>query len=110
MIRESIIRDGGWFKVMGRSMFPTLMPGRSVKVEKVPLEDIQPGDIVLSENDQQFRVHRLVKLLEGGLFQTAGDFSRRADSPQELSHIVGRVAHHSLLNSLVKKITLWRFA
>lgn len=92
-------------------MFPTLISGQSVQVEVVDHDCLKPGDILLTLSHGRYRLHRLLRNIEAGQYQSGGDFCRRADSFHSCSHIVGRMIQPSsgLIEKWAKRFTLWRF-
>ena len=48
------------FRIRGESMVPTLQPGDRVVVERVTLDSLHPGDVVLVQIQGQARLHRFL--------------------------------------------------
>jgi hypothetical protein len=113
-IKQSVLDDGGYVRIVGRSMFPRLLPGSTVLVENVDIETLKMGDIVLVEREEKRQIHRLIRPIHEGKFQTAGDFCRAADSPLDIVHLKGRVPPPThffakIIEALMCEFTLWRY-
>jgi signal peptidase len=83
-------------RVLGSSMLPTIWPGDVVTIDKVLVDEIVPGDIVVCERDARFFVHRLMGVSEskgGTRWETRGDSLPQNDPPFSESHLLGRVSH-----------------
>ena len=80
-------------RVTGWSMLPTVMPGDTLIVEKVPGE-ISRGDIVLFSRNQRLFAHRVVSTPTGQRDHviTQGDGMLRPDPPVASSELLGRVS------------------
>jgi hypothetical protein len=76
--------------VLGLSMFPCLLPGDIVTVERRAIEDFRAGDIAKYLRDGRLMVHRVIELREGKLI-TRGDAAIENDAPVRAEEIVGKV-------------------
>jgi signal peptidase I len=76
--------------VRGMSMFPLLMKGDVVLVEKVTYKALRKGDIVVFERNDIWVAHRLVRKANGNL-QTQGDGNRLLDADLHFSKVKGVV-------------------
>lgn len=64
--------------VASQSMFPLVRRRDAVRVRKVPLERLQPGDIILFSQNGELYLHRLIAKLpcdDGVLLRLKGDAS-----------------------------------
>ena len=83
-------------QVMGSSMLPSIWPGDVITIDKVLVDEMVPGDIVVCERDARFFVHRLMGMSEstdGIRWETRGDSLPQNDPPFSESHLLGRVSH-----------------
>jgi len=90
-ICETVLASGSQvrFHVRGLSMQPNLRDGDAVIVARVAQTELQRGDIVLSQDRDGLRVHRLVEANSSDALVTRGDTGLENDvAPQRL---VGRV-------------------
>jgi signal peptidase I len=77
-------------KVNSHSMVPMLRPGDQVLVQRVPVDILQRGDLIVTRRGNFYLTHRLVAVDELG-FHTKGDRNRQADAPIGVQFIVGQV-------------------
>ncbi len=77
-------------RVMGLSMFPCLLPGDIVTVERRAIEDFRPGDIAKYLRDGRLYAHRVIETRDGQLL-TRGDSAAENDAPVSAGEIVGKV-------------------
>jgi len=83
-------------RVLGSSMLPTIWPGDVLSIDKVLVDEITPGDIVVCERDDRFFVHRFRGKSEssnGIRWQTRGDSMPQDDPPFSEGQLLGRVSH-----------------
>ncbi len=95
LVREAIDKNGSFrFRVEGFSMFPFLVEGDEVIIEKVPIQDLKIGEIVTYIRDEMLIVHR-IKRIDGVsnkmIFVTQGDNLNHEDLPVMEKEIIGRV-------------------
>jgi signal peptidase len=110
------------FVVRGTSMLPAIYPGDCLTVKSFGAAAPRRGDIVLSRRAGEFRVHRIVAILEGRpatLFVLRGDALTGDDPPVPARDLLGRVTsimrrgrpfelnspngiHHRFLRSIVR--------
>jgi len=84
----------GAFTVLTGSMSPTLKPGTMIFVQAVPLERLEPGDIVtmMESTEKTVVTHRIVDIsVEEDFIITQGDANNAPDPAVSLSQVVGRV-------------------
>lgn len=94
-IRDAINKYGKFrFMVRGVSMFPFLIEGDEVIIEKVFSEDLQKGDIAMYIRDNLMIVHRIIKVYttkQGRrLFIFRGDNLRYDDQPVWEEDVMGK--------------------
>jgi signal peptidase I len=79
----------------GRSMAPALADGDCLRVRRVPLAELRPGDIVVFADGEQLIVHRLLALHTRAAGEatliTKGDGAPLADTPVDAGAFVGVV-------------------
>jgi signal peptidase I len=80
-------------RVTGWSMLPTVMPGDTLVIERIPSDAVFEGDIVLFGRDRRFFVHRVVTKghAQAGIV-TRGDAMPAPDPPVSQSDLLGRVS------------------
>lgn len=81
-------------RVVSGSMHPAVRAGDLLHVEPVPVEELQPGDILLCHNHGQLICHRLAgKFTDMGkpYVITKGDISPKCDPPLAADRVLGRV-------------------
>jgi ASC-1-like (ASCH) protein len=79
---------------IGSSMWPDLRNGDELRLKQIGFEDIQPGDIVLFQNEHVLVAHRVLKTyVESGraMLLLKGDNRTFADPPVFYEQVVGRV-------------------
>ncbi len=90
-----VLRSSGRLRlrVTGWSMLPTVMPGDTLIVEKVP-GVISRGEIVLFSRDQRLFAHRVVSTptVHSDHVITQGDGMPHPDPPVAASELLGRVS------------------
>ena len=99
-LRDLLLASGKLrVRTVGRSMIPTLRPGDEIVVEPVPIEALQPGDLILFQGGRELVCHRLVGV-SGGALLTRGDAGSSAGE---------RIAPHQVLGKVVeiRQRTLW---
>jgi len=75
-------------------MFPAILPGDVICVERASLDRVCEGDIVLFNRDGRLFAHRAVRVageaIDSGVL-TRGDAMRSADAPVTESELLGRI-------------------
>lgn len=71
-------------------MIPTLRPGDEIAVKPVPIEALQPGDLILFQGGMELVCHRLVEV-SGGALLTRGDAGGSAGERINPHHVLGKV-------------------
>ena len=62
-LKHKLKNDGyAYIKVQGGSMRPWIKSGSVVKVNSVSIDKIKRGDIILYQVEEQFLVHRVIKI------------------------------------------------
>jgi uncharacterized repeat protein (TIGR01451 family) len=100
-------------------MFPAIKDGESLRVESVPAEQLQIGDIVVARTAAGMRAHRLIFSDPArDCFLTRGDAGQESDPPIGAGQILGRVvlgrkSHlrgrlHSVRQGIVRQGMRWR--
>lgn len=82
------------FVALGSSMLPTIYPGDCLTVKSYGLEVPQCGDVVLYRRSGEFRVHRIVRIVEDGparSYHLRGDALAENDPPISRAEILGQV-------------------
>jgi hypothetical protein len=95
-LATEILREfsGVRFVAQGTSMLPAIYPGDRLTVRSFGLAPPRRGDIVLCRRNAEFRVHRIVSILDNGpttLYVLRGDSLTLDDPPLAASDILGRV-------------------
>lgn len=91
MTRALLMNGLGFrFQARGNSMYPTIRDGEILHVQPTSTRELRPGDIVLFNDGQHFRAHRLVRVDED-MFVTRGDSALDADDAIHASQIIGKV-------------------
>jgi signal peptidase I len=99
-LRDLLLASGKVrLRIASRSMLPTLRPGDEIAVEPVPIEALQPGDLILFQGGRELVCHRLVAVFEGALL-TRGDAGSSAGERIAPHHVLGKVVK-------IRKRTLW---
>ena len=99
-LRDLLLASGKLrVRTVGRSMIPTIRPGDEIAVEPVPIEALQPADLILFQGGMELVCHRLVAV-SGGALLTRGD-AGLSDGE--------RIAPHQVLGKVVeiRQRTLW---
>lgn len=96
-LAAELLRSSGSLRlsVTGHSMLPTVWPGDRLVVERVSIDDISEGDIVMFSSGLRFVAHRVVakRCASGGSSAlTQGDSVSRPDSPVARQEIMGKVS------------------
>jgi signal peptidase I len=97
-LAAEILRAGDSIRlqVLGSSMLPSIWPGDVVSIDKVSVDEIVPGDIVVYERDDRLFVHRLLSKTassNGIRWETRGDSMPQNDPPFSEGQLLGRVSH-----------------
>jgi hypothetical protein len=86
-------------QVTGWSMLPTIWPGDTLVIDRIPSEAVFAGDIVLFGRDQRLFAHRVVTRGVAGTCRpqdagilTRGDAMPAADQPVSESDLLGRIS------------------
>jgi signal peptidase I len=78
-----------WVRAPGGSMLPTIPRGSLVRIDPVPSDGIEKGDVVLSLTAEgEPVIHRVVASAEGTL-TTRGDAAIHTDPPVPFSRVIG---------------------
>ncbi len=76
-IRDAIQRRGSFrFSVKGVSMFPFLLDGDEVIIERADPEDLRIGDVVMYVRKELMIVHRIIKIYTTGEGEIGGKATR----------------------------------
>ncbi len=94
-IRDAIQRRGSFrFSVKGVSMFPFLLDGDEVIIERADPEDLRIGDVVMYVRKELMIVHRIIKIYTTGEgrrhFVVRGDNLSHPDQPVWEEEIGGK--------------------
>ena len=89
--RGARLRQGVSLRVYGESMLPALWPGDVVEIANCPLEDVQPGEIVLALRDGRLFLHRFVVRCTPDTFLLRGDSMAAPDPPYPSEALLGRL-------------------
>ena len=89
--RGARLRQGVRLRVYGESMLPALWPGDVVEIANCPLEDVQPGEIVLALRDGRLFLHRFVVRCTPDTFLLRGDSLSAPDPPYPSEALLGRL-------------------
>lgn len=84
------------FAATGWSMLPTIRSGDTLAIERVSINQVRKGDVVLVGRDSRLCAHRVVSRLEnsGNTFCiTRGDAMPAPDRPVLESELLGRVTY-----------------
>lgn len=102
LLKDYINKNGVMsLRVSGGSMRPFINSGDKIQLENVNPDEIKTGDVILYEIDNQFLVHRVIKILDNGSFVVAGDSRRDVPAYEiEWKNILGKVINHK--SELVK--------
>lgn len=108
LIRKSLSKKDGRFKVRGESMYPLLKSGSQVILTKSKNIDI--GDIVLF-HDKGLVLHRVVNIY-GDRIITKGDNNFHLDTPICSKSIIGKVKFDKshvkhLLRSIIGRVSFF---
>jgi signal peptidase I len=82
-------------QVLGSSMLPSIWPGDVVSIDKISIDEIVRGDIVVCERDDRLFVHRLLSKTasnNGIRWETRGDSMAQNDPPFSEGQLLGRVS------------------
>jgi len=82
------------FVALGTSMLPAIYPGDCLTANSFGAAAPRCGDIVLRRRANEFRVHRIVAILDGGSatsFVLRGDALLEGDPPVPARELLGRV-------------------
>jgi signal peptidase I len=100
-------------RVSGKSMFPLMKQGDSIRIERCAPEVIGLGDIITFKRAGTYYTHRLlcvVKRGDGIRLITKGDSEINTDPPVPPDQVLGRVAAIQKKNrTLYLKTPFWRF-
>jgi len=78
-------------QVHGESMLPALWPGDVVEIASCSLEDVRPGEIMLTRRDGRLFLHRLVSTCKPDGFLLRGDSLPGADPQFPAKALLGRL-------------------
>jgi signal peptidase I len=96
VLAEEVVRSVGKvrLRVLGTSMAPSILPGDLLSIQRVNLDEISLGEIVLFSQDGRLFVHRVVSCiwaLPTSSIVTRGDRLSHNDPPVTASQFLGRV-------------------
>ena len=95
LIAEVLLLSGtARIRVLGTSMFPAVLPGDVLVVQREELARLVPGDIVLFKRDDRIFAHRVVSQLDRNgvpCVVTSGDSLPANDPPVFPHQLLGRV-------------------
>ena len=77
-------------RVGGFSMFPFLLPGDIVEIQKLALEELKPGNIIVFRRHTGWIAHRLIKTDDNKLI-TKGDSCLSLDAAINPNDFIGKV-------------------
>jgi signal peptidase I len=104
-LAAEVLRSSGSLRlrVMGSSMLPSVWPGDTLLIERVPVNAVSTGDLVLFGRDRRLFVHRVVSVGSAGdatkdatveaTILTRGDAMPQTDPPVPSRDLLGRVAY-----------------
>ncbi len=97
MACEILLSSGSvQLRAQGYSMFPTVRPGDVLIVERVSLQQVKVGDVVVMSRSSGLLSHRVISIgrdAESALLITRGDTSVVDDLPVRESHLLGRIGY-----------------
>ena len=100
-------------RVWGKSMYPLIRQGDSIRLEKCTVGTLAIGDIITFKKDGNYFTHRLVwttKRANGIRLITKGDNEINTDPPVSPVSVVGKVASIQRGNRPLRlKTPFWRF-
>ena len=82
------------FVAQGTSMLPAIYPGDCLTIRSFGAIPPRRGDIVLCRRNGEFRIHRIVSILENGpatFYVLRGDSLAHDDPPSAAGDLLGRV-------------------
>jgi len=79
-------------QVTGWSMLPSIWPGDTLLLERVPTDGIAEGDIILFGRDRRLFAHRVVRVCGVRGILTQGDAMTQMDLPVRENEFLGRVS------------------
>jgi hypothetical protein len=95
LVRQGLRERGRLrMRLQGDSMWPTVMPGTLVEVERVSPADIKLGDLVVWQDEGRLVAHRIVQRVRDGSgvrLVTKGDNASSQDCSIPPQMILGRV-------------------
>ena len=100
-------------RVWGKSMYPLMRQGDSIRLEKCTVGTLAIGDIITFKKDCRYFTHRMLwrtKKANGIMLVTKGDNEINPDPPVSPDHILGRVvAIRRAHRTLHLEAPTWRF-
>lgn len=89
-----VLRSSGHLrlKVAGWSMFPAVLPGDTLMIDRAASDEVSIGDIVLFGRNRRLFVHRVVGKNDAQ-FVTRGDAMPAADPAVDQNELLGRVTY-----------------
>lgn len=100
-------------RVSGKSMYPLIKPGDSIRIEKCAPGALAIGDIITFKKDGIYLTHRVLwvrKKDNGIILITKGDNEINVDSPVSPNHIVGKALAIKRANrTLDLESPFWRY-
>lgn len=77
-------------RVVGKSMYPALLPGDCLAVAPADVAQLRRGDVVVAKRSDGFVTHRLISFAQDG-YLLKGDRMRYLDQPVAEEDVVGVV-------------------
>jgi signal peptidase I len=81
-------------RVQGASMLPWVRPGDIARIQKVSMDAIRCGDLVLFRRENRLFVHRIIEkggAMDAAAFRAKGDAHPTCDGIVEQQELLGRV-------------------
>ncbi len=81
-------------RLQGASMLPWVRPGDIARIQKVSIDAIRCGDVVLFRRENRLFVHRVIEkgsALDADAFRAKGDAHPRCDGVIKQEELLGRV-------------------
>jgi signal peptidase len=95
-LASEVLRSSGTLRlgVTGWSMLPAVMPGDTLVVDRMSIDAVSDGDIVLFGRDRRLFAHRVVAKREpqNAAILTRGDAMPAPDAPVPESEVLGKVS------------------
>lgn len=88
-------------------MRPIVRKGDVVTVRRLPTESYKPGDVLCIKRSEDFVIHRLLKIKEGGWI-LKGDAARAFDAPVQPKQVIGVVIKVERENRVVYQVSKYQ--